>query len=351
MGVSGFQDFWVVGSRLYYQRDAVASVEQPLVDLGVIETANPTLAIEKLELKDSESGVRKLVDEQVIEIGESYEITCNNLNLNNLSLLFLSTAPQSFVQTEDKNIVSQYAHPGALVKLRDNDALATPLFSLSAIAGVYTGTVLSATITAMSASAKTITVTEDLSVAVAPGDSIIVESDDLDNIANSRSYTIASISGTGPTIITVNEAPAANETAITGSLLYEDAGTIYEQDTDWDVYSLERGIVRLIDGGAFAAAANLTFNSSLAPLSGKRLLHPQDLKGEVKGQAWIFFNRNDNARQTVREARVSIIPASSNLSADEFSSMVLTVTVISDILTSQPAGRMLQHFGALPTSA
>ncbi len=86
MAIVKAQDFWLTGSRLYFQRDPVAAVVQPYRDLGVIAPANPTLEIEKIVLKDSDGGVKTDITESVTEINETYEITCSNLSPNNLSL-------------------------------------------------------------------------------------------------------------------------------------------------------------------------------------------------------------------------------------------------------------------------
>jgi len=360
MSVVGFQDFWVVGSRLHFQKETpTGGVVQPLVDLGVIETANPAFEIEKLELEDGDGGVKTVVDESVVSINEAYDITCNNISMTNLALLFQAEEATAYTQTAAEEIVTTYSHAGRLVKMVDNDALATPLFMLSTIAGVLSapvsaGVLTTSTITAINATTKVITATGDLTTHLAVGEAFVVNALGLANILNSRTYTVVSVVFTSSSAITVNETPAASEVAITGSITYKnatDTGTVYKQDVDWDVYSLDRGVVRLIEGGAIVADGNLTYVFSKAAITGDRLLQPQTLGGTIKGTAWIYWGRGNNANQTVREAQVSITPSASNFSIDDFSNMVLTVTIIGDVTALVPAGRLIAIKGALPTSS
>jgi hypothetical protein len=138
MSIVGFQDFWVAGSRFYYRRDPIDGVVQPWIDLGVIQPANPSLEIEKLELEDSDGGVKKVVDERVVKIEETYDITCSNINMDNLALLFLSNPPSAFSQTDTvpKNAVHHLV-AGRIAKLHDTDAAETPVYGVKNILGVY----------------------------------------------------------------------------------------------------------------------------------------------------------------------------------------------------------------------
>ncbi|GAG09742.1 unnamed protein product, partial [marine sediment metagenome] len=120
MTVSGFQEFWVVGSRFYFQNEKV--LDKALLDLGTIQVVSPTIEAEKIELEDSDGGVRKVVDEAVSKISESYDIVCHNFNVDNLALLFLAntSSPAEFTQTIDE--IQNVPHtavigPGQFVKL------------------------------------------------------------------------------------------------------------------------------------------------------------------------------------------------------------------------------------------
>lgn len=360
MSVVGFQDFWVAGIRVYVKRDAVEGVPQPEIDLGVIQSSTPTLTPTKLELIDSDGGVRRTVDETVSQIAESYDVVCSNFNRGNLALLFLSTAPAEFTQVATHKRVTTYLHAGHLCKIVDSDADATALYKLGAIAGVISavpdnaGVLSTSVLTTIVKSTKTLTISTGASSDFDAGDKIVVEGTGLANILNARTYTVVSASGSGPVAIVVSEEPAADETAITGSLIYKkdaDSGTVYGQDTDWEVVSLDRGYLRVISGGAIAADGNKVVVFSTAALSGKRLLNPQSSSGEIKGTCRLVWSRNNNRDQDVRECQVSITPNGMNLSSEDYSNMTLTIKVISDPTADIPAGRLLQFTGTLPTTS
>lgn len=352
MSVVGHQDFWLAGSRFYFQREAQAGLEQPLIDLGVILPVNPTFEIESVELEDSDGGLKRVVDTGVTKISESMDITVSNLNLDNLAYLFLASSPSAFSQSQAEAAVSQYCNAGRLKKIKDSSGV--EVFGLDAIAGVYTGTVSTKTLTTIVVATKTLTLSGDQTAVagLAPGKALIVNKLGLANITNSATYTIVSntLNG-GNTDIVVSETPAANETAITGQVTHENAGTVYKIGVDWSIYSKDRGIIRFITGGAFAADANLTIVYTTSALSGNRLIYPQSLGGVIKGTGFIVWGRGNNAYQSVRQATVTIEPNASNINVDEFSNLVLTVKVISDITATQPAGKLLQFKGSLPTSS
>lgn len=351
MSVVGHQDFWLAGSRFYFQREDQDSVEQPLIDLGVIQPVNPALEIESVELEDSDGGLKRVVDTGVTKISESMDIVCSNMNLQNLSYLFLASSPSAFTQAQAEADIDQFTTHDALKKIVDvNGAF---VFGLDAIAGVYTGVVETKTIESITVSTKIIKLTGDQTAeaGLAAGKSIIVNKLGLANITNSRSYTVVSaILNAGKTDVTVEEAPAANEVAITGTLTIENGGTIFEQDTDWSVYSLARGIVRFIPGGAITTDVARHIIYTTSALSGNRLINPQSLAGVIKGTGFIVWGRGNNAYQSVREATVTIEPNAATIGVDEFSNMTLTVKVISDITETVPAGRLLQYVGDLPTA-
>ncbi len=271
MPIVGAQDHWVTGSRLYFKRDDFGGVVQPYRDLGVIEPANPALEIEKLELKDSDGGVKSTVTESVVGIDETYEITCSNLNPNNLALLFLANDPESFTQSASALTgIKHWGVPGELVKLLDAD---------------YD--------------------------AATPGKAI---------------FGVASI----------------------GAVTAEGGSPAYTLGTDWEVVSLERGLIRMITAGAFAVAAALDIDFTPRAITGTRMVKPQSLLGTVEGDAILVFGRGNNAQQSSRTGRVSLTPASANLQIDDYSNFVLTLKFISDLTLSDPAGELLYWVGGLP---
>ena len=353
MSKVGFQDFWVVGARFYFQLEAQAGVEQPLADLGTIDSAVPTSEAAKAQLFDADGGVKRLVDEAITSFTESWAIALRNCSLDNLAIVFQANAPESFTQSAGSSTVDQWVTPGRLAKLKDSASAF--LYGLSAIAGVYTGAIESSVLTAMSVSAKTLTVTGDKTAEAgyAAGKVLIVPVTGLANVKNARSYTVVSTSfGSGSTTVVVAEAPAANETAITGVVINEDGGSIKKQGIDWEPVSADRGIFRAIDGGGIAAAASYKVVVGTKAISGARLLHPQAFQGVRKGAGFIFLGRSGNADQTVREATVSLAPnGSPNFPTDDFATLPITATVLSDVTATVPAGRLLQAIGSLPSTS
>jgi len=349
--VTGFQDYWIAGTRFYYRRDPIASVEQPLVDLGIIKTATPSITPTAVELYDPDGGVKSLADRRTTQIKESYDVTCANLSLQNLALAFMANPPTSFSQSAAEVTVTHWATPDGLIKLKD--ANAAFVYGLAAIGGVYStgATIATLTVTAITV-ASTGSVFEVSSdptaiAGLAHGKAFILNRLGLANVANSRTYTVAARSAT--TITTVEVASTA-ETAITGQLSYATAGTIYLQGADFLPYSKDRGIVKIVSGGAIAAAANVSIVYSTGALSGLRLINPQTL-GDTTGDGFFLFSRTKFAEETVREFRCQISPNAFNLADGDFADMVLTVSVLSDLTAAVPAGRLLHHKGTVPTRA
>jgi len=355
MSVVGFQDFWVTGSRFYFQPDAVAGVEQALIDLGVIQTANPTIEPTSIDLQDGDGGVNTLVDQAITTIAESYDITVNNLNMDILSFLFLSSLPEAFTQAAEEKLVSHFATPSRLFKIKDDDVEATWLFNVANVIGVISALADLSTdpITAITVATKTVTTSADLTSDILPGDEIVIRETGLADITNAGTYTVATVTATN--ITTVEAIPGADEVAITGSMIYVDnvagdTGTVYVKDTDWDVHQLERGVVRMIPGGAFAVAASVEVIYSMGALTGNRLLKPQSMP-LVQGEGMLVWGRQDNVNQSVRNMRVSIVPSASAFSIDDFSNVVLSVTVLAELGVTLPEGRIIQFAGTLPTTS
>lgn len=122
MSVSGYQEFWVTGSRFYFQRDD--DTNEGLLDLGVIKVVSPTMEVEKIELEDSDGGIRKIAAEAVTKMSETYEIECNNFSLDNLALLFLASSSSPATFTQAVTPIADVPHkavvgPGKFVKLKN----------------------------------------------------------------------------------------------------------------------------------------------------------------------------------------------------------------------------------------
>ena len=119
MGVVGFQDYWVTGSRFYFDRDG--TTQGQLLDLGVIDTAQPSFEVNKIELQDGDGGRLVTVDSEVTSINENYEITVKNFNTETLSLMFLANEPTALNQTllgpGGMDTMKVSLHPGHVAKL------------------------------------------------------------------------------------------------------------------------------------------------------------------------------------------------------------------------------------------
>jgi len=349
VSIVGFQDFWVAGSRFYYQRDPINAVEQPWIDLGVVQPVNPSLEIEKLELEDSDGGVKKTVDERVTKIDETYDITCANLNLDNLSLLFLADPPEAFSQTKELKAIAHTFFPGRLTKIVDNDAAATPLYGISSISGIYNAPATSQVLTVTDITGKTLTVSGgNAQTELDDGDFLIVHEGDMVNPANARTYTV---DGEPPSTTTIDvvEQPAGDESGVTATTRH--GAGVFEQDVSWGVYNLERGFVRAIPGAPVPPTTGSAIDFTTKALTGNRLLRPQSFKGEIQGLGILIWGRGNFQEQTVREARISITPSSANVQIDDFSNFVISVKVISDLLAADVAGRLIYFAGNLPTTS
>lgn len=349
MGVVGFQDYWVTGSYLYFKRDDVGVAKQPLFDVGVIETASPTTDVERLELEDSRSGQKRIVDETVTKLDESYDVVVSNINLDNLALLFLSESPAAYTQTAAQKLIVHYAHSARLLKILDaTDGDPVYALRIEGVLGGGSSAPVSFAITAIDKATKTITVA---TITLADGEHIVVTGKGLANVDNAGTYTTDGAVVAGTSIVVI-ETFAADETAITGEVLQEAAFDDWLIDgTDWDRVDEYKGIIRLIPGGSHAADGNLTVYYSLRTLSGNRKVTPQSLKGEVKGTVFIYWSRGDNDEITVRKAKATISPNAAAFSNDEYSTLTLSVRILSDLTATDIAGELVAIKGSIPAAS
>lgn len=353
MAKVGAQDLWVAGSRFYFQRDAIDSVLQPLIDLGRIETAQPTIEPTEIEIFDSDGGVNKKLASQVTQIDETYEITCSNFSPDNLALLFLGQGVQDFSQSAaGVTNVTHWGVPGKLIKIVDSTGVG--VYSLGKISGLILGDLVdfsTAVVTDITASTRTLTVSTDLTTELSVGDKVMLDPTNLGAPLNSGTYTVESVTST---TVVVEETLASDESSITGVLVFKgtgDTGEVLGPGVDFEVVSLDRGIVRILETSTkMTTAANLHASYVTAAVTGERLILPQTVAGEVAGQGYLIYGRDNNAAQSVREARMSIVPSGTNLTADDYSNFSLSVSVLSDLLStgSGVAGRLLSFKGELP---
>lgn len=364
MGKVGFQDFWVAGARVYLQREASDGSEQPTRDLGVVESATPTMGVQKASLKDADGGRKVLVDETTIELTETFEVVLNNLNLENLATFFLSSDPQAFVQAAASKKILHKAYKGDFLKLRDDDAAKTWLWGIDKIAGVIKGASLGASVVntgviqsiTNTAGVVTLLVTGDITADVAANDWIIIAPDALANLENARTVQVASRSVSTNTTVTLTAASSSGMITETpagsaGVLYYKgsgDTGAILVPDVDWKAHQTDRGIVSFPSAGSVlsAGANDVMVVFKTAARDGKFLINPQSLQGEIVGKLALVYGRSGNADQTVREARVQIAPAGTTAgNPDNYNSLTFTVTVLADTTNAVPAGRLLQFKG------
>ena len=347
-GLVGQQDFWVVGSRFYFVRDGDAN--GALLDLGVIQTANPAFEPELLELEDSDGGLRTVVDDCLVKIEETYDIVCNNFTLDNLALLFLAAEPETFTQSATQKAVTHKVviGPGKMVKIKDDDAAATWMYGLSDIIGVRKPSASTSATTSITQASREIVITgSDVTADYVAGEYLVIYGS-VDTPGNDGTYEIASSSfGGGDTTITlalVNGAtPLAGDEA-TGANI---APALAEEE-DWDTISDDRGVIQFRENGLGGAAEGndvlVIYNT--AALTGRRLVKPQTGGSNIKGKAVLVWGRGNNARQTAREFQVSISPNASNMQVEDYSDFTLQAKVLSDATEQNiPAGRMLLFKG------
>lgn len=369
MGKVGFQDYWVAGSRLLFQADPDSNgVIQPTDDIGTIESANPTVTPTEIQVSDPDGGVKRILDRQTTQVDEEYDIVVRNLNLRNLSRLFLAEEPVDFSQTAAELILtssSLRAWPERLLKLIDNDNDGTPLYSFDSVFGVVIPgdkiTTDTGLITAISPTAGTITVSSDLTTNISPGDDIIIHRDGLTDARNARTIRVSAITSTTITTtdklfaaesgVTVDITYADNASGSTGKVLAQKV-TDAETGRDWEVYSAARGLVRFLSGAGTLTEASYptgvdvnAYTHQGAIASGKRLFKPQS-STTIRGRAIIIWSRGGFEDQTVRECRVAITPNASNIQNEDFSSITLRVTVLTDVGREDPAGRVVQVAGS-----
>lgn len=273
MGVSGAQDFWIAGSRLYFQRNAEGGSSFPLVDMGVIQPANPSFELNEAELQDSDGGILRTVEKTIVSISEAYEIITSNFSPKARALFYLSDDPAEFTQSATPvTDIRHTAIVGELVKLVTSAGV--PIFNITSI--------------------------EDVEL-------------DPD--------------GT-PTTLTL--------------------------DTDYEEVNLARGIIRLLANGTTGSLGDevaLDIDYTPTALSGQRQLLPQKAQ-QIQGTGYLYFGRDNNARQTVRYAEMALTPSSSAIQVEDYSNMTFNATVLSDpIETTEPAGQMVDFLGDLPSAS
>lgn len=346
--LSGAQDLWVAGARVYFKRDPVNAVEQPIIDLGTVVSANPTFDIETLDCIETDGGCKTLLSRVTSQVIESYDVELKNFSPDNQALLWFANNPEAFTQSATPFDYEQFAHVGRLLKLLDGDS-GSFIYGVDKVIGVAESEANSGAPAAIeSITTQVVKVTGDVTGYVSNGDSIILYG--LDVPAEDGVFTVNGAptynTGTDDTDITVTE--AITDQGGAGGTMVPQAFT---KDTDWEDVNLERGLIRIIKGGAIAADQTVTvvvLPNAITDADGLRLVKPQSQEGQIEGQVMIVYGRECNARQSVREAKAQISPSASNITPDEFSTMTLQITVLTDETADPQEGRLLNWLGDTP---
>lgn len=360
MGVKGFQEFWIAGARVYIEKELADGSYGPLLDLGVVQQANPTISPEVVQLYDADSGIRSVVDEAVSSIDESYDVQCSNMNMDNLSLMFMAGDPETYTRLAEARAQTHTVYSGRLCKIKNANRGDAAEWGLTTIDGVYArnGTLSADVVSGMNSELKTITLDAsagNLTAIYTAGFRFIMTSVNMDDLNNAGTYTVASSSFGSATVITVEEDIASDEIfggTAGGTIKVVGGGGVYAKGTDWDIHSLERGIIQIkpdgnIDSGGTGQSVGISY--TVSGLTGERLVKPQSLAGVVRARLYLVYSRDNFGRQTVREADCSITPNGANIQATDFSDMTLTFRILSDLRNSEPAGRLLSFTGSEPS--
>ena len=311
-GIVGTQDLWIVGSRFYFEQGTRGSGK--MVDLGTVDVISPQITTNIAELKDGEKGIQRLLDQSITQIDEVYNITIKNFNLANLNTLFLGGG-----WSGSSTVVS--ASSSAF------DTLKLSLEDINNIGG-------------------RINTTPDEVITGAGGVYLFQMTSSSENIRN--------FVGTG------------------GSLTI--GGVTQVEGTNWKWYDKSRGLIQIItladSGGASGAteySPDITFSSGRAtafatgtsiallftPSSATfgfgagRVMYPQTASlGNLAGTGHVYWTRNNGEYMTARSFPCQIQPAGAALSADDYSSWTLAVTVLANsTVAGEEAGRVVYATG------
>lgn len=196
MPVVGFQDYWRAGSRFHFIEDPIST--SPLLDLGTIETANPTITATEVELQDGDGGVLRTVAKEITEFKEAYELAIKNFSPANLRFLMYGSNVQSWSQAATIRQIGHMANLGSLLKLRSS-YVAPYEFIYNLQEMMALGIAPNYPITAVSSTVFTITLpgTAATSTRLSAGDRILVYGN-ATSAANVE-YTVVSVASTGAT--------------------------------------------------------------------------------------------------------------------------------------------------------
>lgn len=124
----------------------------------------------------------------------------------------------------------------------------------------------------------------------------------------------------------------------------------YDEGDDWEVVSLDRGLIRMISGGAFAAAGNVEVSYTRNAITAEsRLIEPQS-GGIVEVFFWLYWSADGYEREMMREGEAALSVNAASISSTEFSNFTMQLRVLTDATkTTEQAGRLLTYKGDLPS--
>ena len=279
-GVIGFQETWLVGSRLYFKRNDEGTTEYPTLDLGTITQTTPTFEPTVIQAKDPDGGRLNLIDEAFTEINEAYEVTCLNINQENLDILYYGNGTQELQpNTSDSNtdvVHTVKIGPGKLVKVFEGGSPKTGETELKAAYNIK-------------------------NVQIKKGSSGVVP--------------LIPFNGT-------------NASTADFEIVSQQRGLIRFYST---------GTNTLADGDT----CRITFDEEPYADGNTRLIRPQQASAPITGRAYIVFSRNNNTRQSVRECEATINVSSVAFGIEDYSTVTFNVSVLTDIMNTNTAGRYM----------
>lgn len=317
-GFNGSQDFWIVGSRFYFEPNITVGGARVrsgyLIDLGTVDVISPSVSASIAELKDSEAGVVQLVDQALTQIDETYAITVRNFNMYNLRLLFggyrddsttltgkvipsenQPTTPQprqfnisreDFAKTASAITSGNSLKPSGgvcLIQLRGGDG--RPIRNAQASSNI--------TITALNcgtSGAQNVALTKDI---------------------NWRWWDPAK-----GIIRFLGLTAAYNPTGTGATVAISSAGAL----TTFPAGGITCNVASLTNGLGYGT---------------RRTIYPQSIAlGDLTGTAHIYWTRNNGADVSARWFPCSISNGGSALSSDDYSSWTLNASVLTTGLTT-----------------
>ena len=352
MPTIGFQDLWVSGSRLYFQRNPKDGEFFPLLDLGVVDPINPSAEIEKLEQKDSECGVEVLVDERVARISESYQVTCKNFNPDNLALLFRDESPEAYVTAPDDSAVGEGdAFQGHLLKIEDN--VGESVWDITEVYGIYTQTdvvdwpVIDMEVDEIEAPSNINLVGDHTDKGLYAGQEIILSKTNLTDEDAAGKYTLTvdaqynAIADRTVIQVTPDISQYAQGPGMAGKVVH--GHDVTWDVTNWELVDLTKALIRVT--GALSGRVNIGY--AIPSKSGLRLIRPQSLQGEVEGQMMVVWCRGNMEQESCRLAEAILSPSGVNITVEEFSTFTVDLRIVETEDEAQPVGSLIYYEGDL----